>query len=143
MSSANVRRSITSDSGANKVARVVECDIFRTASATVGSTSANASLGILSPNVASLGVIGTDVDVSFSGTTTSVVDITGGVAALSVNGMQVVTNQQTTSGAAPGGFVANTSGIADDTATFTGGAGVGYTIGEIVAALKAHGLIAT
>lgn len=37
---------------------------------------------------------------------------------------------------AAAGFVANTSGIADDTATFGG-----YTIGQIVAALKQYGLL--
>lgn len=41
-----------------------------------------------------------------------------------------------TTAVAAAAFVANTSGIADDTATFGG-----YTIGQIVAALKNHGLL--
>lgn len=44
---------------------------------------------------------------------------------------------QQTAAVVAGPFVANTSGIADDTATFDG-----YTIGQIVAALKAYGMLA-
>lgn len=69
--------------------------------------------------------------------------INGVVAELQVNGTRVVTDQQTGTGGAVGTFAANTSGIADDTATWDGGVGATlYTIGDIVAALKAHGLIA-
>jgi hypothetical protein len=44
---------------------------------------------------------------------------------------------QVTTGVSAGAFVANTSGIADDTATFAG-----YTLGQIAAALKAVGILA-
>lgn len=44
---------------------------------------------------------------------------------------------QPTTAIAAGAFVANTSGIADDTATFDG-----YTIGQIAAALRSAGLLA-
>lgn len=45
--------------------------------------------------------------------------------------------QQTTSSQTPATFAANSSGISDDTATWGG-----YTIGDIVAILKAYGLLA-
>lgn len=45
--------------------------------------------------------------------------------------------QQTTTSQTAAAFVANTSGIVDDTATWGG-----YTIGDLVAILKAFGLIA-
>jgi len=45
--------------------------------------------------------------------------------------------QQTTTSQTPSTFVANTSGIVDDTATWAG-----YTIGDIVAILRAFGFIA-
>lgn len=44
---------------------------------------------------------------------------------------------QPTTGISAGSFVANTSGISDDTATFDG-----YTIGQVVAALRQIGLLA-
>jgi len=44
---------------------------------------------------------------------------------------------QQTAAVVAGAFVANTSGIADDTATFDG-----YTMGQVVAALKAYGMLA-
>ena len=44
---------------------------------------------------------------------------------------------QPTTAISAASFVANTSGVADDTATFGG-----YTIGQVVAALKAAGLLA-
>lgn len=44
---------------------------------------------------------------------------------------------QATTSITGGAFVANTSGISNDTATFDG-----YTIGQIVAALRAVGLLA-
>ena len=44
---------------------------------------------------------------------------------------------QVTDAIAASAFVANTSGISDDTATFGG-----YTIGQVVAALQAYGLLA-
>lgn len=45
--------------------------------------------------------------------------------------------QQTTTSQTPSTFAANTSGIVDDSATWAG-----YTIGDIVAILRAFGLIA-
>ena len=45
--------------------------------------------------------------------------------------------QQTTSSQTPATFVANTSGISDDTGTWNG-----YTIGDLVAILQAYGLLA-
>ena len=45
--------------------------------------------------------------------------------------------QQTTTSQTPATFVANTSGISNDTATWGG-----YTVGDIVAILQALGLIA-
>ena len=44
---------------------------------------------------------------------------------------------QPTTGISASAFVANTSGISDDTATFGG-----YTVGQVVAALKALGILA-
>jgi hypothetical protein len=66
-------------------------------------------------------------------------DITAGNAAphfRTENGAIVKVYQETTAVTAAA-FVANTSAIVDDTATFGG-----YTIGQVVAALKAQGLLA-
>lgn len=50
-------------------------------------------------------------------------------------GSSAVAQQDT--GVSSAAFVANTSGISDDTATFGG-----YTVGQVVAALQAYGLLA-
>jgi len=61
---------------------------------------------------------------------------------LSVAGTQVITAQQTTTGTTAG-FTAGAGTAVLDDSTFTGGSGTkAYTIGDIVLALKTHGLMA-
>jgi hypothetical protein len=61
---------------------------------------------------------------------------------LSVGGTQVIAAQQTTTGTTTG-FTAGAGTAVLDDSTFTGGSGTkAYTIGDIVLALKTHGLMA-
>lgn len=69
------------------------------------------------------------------GTTTGTKFGTGPTEMLAFYGSTPLVQQTTSVGAAS--FTANTSAIADDTATFDG-----YTIGQIVGALRAYGLLA-
>lgn len=103
------------------------------------NTSGNFGIGLSSGFGAKLHVKGSGIT---SGTTALLVENSAGqniIEARNDNALAFyggVPTVQATTGIAAAVFAANTSGIADDTATFDG-----YTIGQVVTALRAMGIL--
>lgn len=112
----------------------VACRVLTAASATVPAVSATTVVasGLITANG---GILMGEADNIAMGTVTGSQIATAPAQKLGFYGE--APNVQPTTAIAAAAFVANTSGIADDTATFGG-----YTIGQIVAALQRLGLLA-